>query len=247
MNIFLDWLALQFKDEIKTTPLYIQLASHIENAMQINILKKGDFLPPERLLAETLNLSRVTISKALGLLENKNLIIRTRGLGTQAVFSPLIYSLNEAKGFTAQATKKGNQVNNIWLKREIVQASLQIAQNLQLDNNALVSHLSRIRQINGIAVSFESTWIPLHFLPDPLQVNHSLYTFWQTKNIVPHTIEYHMHAVLSSQELSQHLNIHQNKPLLLVKQTTSTKELERLEYSESFCRSDLYDFKVTVS
>ncbi|MBU5899876.1 GntR family transcriptional regulator, partial [Vibrio cholerae O1] len=64
-------------------PRYMQLAATLETAIKQRVLAAGDFLPPERVLAEQLAVSRVTVSKALKLLEEKALISRQQGVGTR--------------------------------------------------------------------------------------------------------------------------------------------------------------------
>ena len=64
-------------------PLYKRLKSAIEAAIRSNALKAGAVLPGERVLAETLSLSRVTVRKALALLEEEGLLNRRHGFRTE--------------------------------------------------------------------------------------------------------------------------------------------------------------------
>ena len=73
-------------------------------------------LPPERQMAEGLALSRVTVSKAMKLLEEKGLISRQQGVGTRVAMR-IGYSLDKDSGFTAQALRHGSSVSNRWLLR----------------------------------------------------------------------------------------------------------------------------------
>ena len=56
-------------------------AAYLE-AMVVNDLSPGDKLPPERILAENLEVSRTTIREALSDLEQRRLVTRTPGRGT---------------------------------------------------------------------------------------------------------------------------------------------------------------------
>ena len=49
-------------------PLYIQLKQAIEAAMTERLLTHGSILPSERKMSQTLELSRVTVVKALSLI-----------------------------------------------------------------------------------------------------------------------------------------------------------------------------------
>ncbi|UGA38899.1 GntR family transcriptional regulator [Chromobacterium haemolyticum] len=52
-----------------TMPRYLMIADALEQAIRRHQLAEGTFLPTERLMAEKLGLSRVTISKAMAELE----------------------------------------------------------------------------------------------------------------------------------------------------------------------------------
>lgn len=62
--------------------LYLALKNKICERVFKGIYKDGENIPPERTLAENLNVSRVTVRKALDLLEKDGLIERVQGSGT---------------------------------------------------------------------------------------------------------------------------------------------------------------------
>ena len=63
-------------------PLYKALAHHLETDIQRGILKPGDMLPPQRELADFLDINLSTVTKAFKLCEQKGLICATIGKGT---------------------------------------------------------------------------------------------------------------------------------------------------------------------
>ncbi|CAK6618745.1 GntR family transcriptional regulator [Providencia stuartii] len=76
---FLEWIKNQL-DVNSTMPLYRQLQQAIESAIEHKIVDAGDYLPAERYLAQQLNLSRVTISKAMQSLEKREPLFGSKGL-----------------------------------------------------------------------------------------------------------------------------------------------------------------------
>lgn len=66
--------------------LYIRVKKEICEMIYNGVYGEGEKIPPERVLAEELNVSRVTIRKALQLLEGDNLIVREVGSGTSICF-----------------------------------------------------------------------------------------------------------------------------------------------------------------
>lgn len=67
---------------VVTTRLYVQIARQIADAVQQEQFKIGDKLPPERTLAEELNVSRASVREALSALEILGIVESRSGNGT---------------------------------------------------------------------------------------------------------------------------------------------------------------------
>lgn len=67
---------------ITNTRLYVQIARQIADAVQNETFKIGDKLPPERALAEELNVSRASVREALSALEILGIVESRSGNGT---------------------------------------------------------------------------------------------------------------------------------------------------------------------
>lgn len=68
-------------DPDNDTPLYLQLARTLGDAIHHNRWMAGEALPSERVLSEALGVSRITARKAIALLVEQGLIRRTQGAG----------------------------------------------------------------------------------------------------------------------------------------------------------------------
>src|SRR4051812_19374934 len=66
-------------------PLYYQVASELEKAIQDGTLNPGARLENELALSQRLGLSRPTVRRAIQELVDKGLLVRRRGVGTQIV------------------------------------------------------------------------------------------------------------------------------------------------------------------
>lgn len=242
MNDFIAWLRQQFT-QAAAAPRYIQLANTLEIAIKQRVLGVGDFLPPERMLAEALDLSRVTVSKAMRLLEEKALVSRQQGIGTRVAMH-IGYSLNQDNGFTAQVLRSGSSVSNQWLLRSCIKAPREVAKALELASDSIVVKLRRLRLMDGNPVSLETTYIPTRFLPDPEELEDSLYALWRSRGIVPEGRHFLLKAVASSDENASLLNVQSGTLLLRIAQTSRNTQGEVLEFSETLCRSDVYEFEV---
>lgn len=64
------------------TPVYLQIAQQMREALLRGDLKEGDILPSVRMLSSDLGVSVITIKKAYDLLEEQGLTITHPGKGT---------------------------------------------------------------------------------------------------------------------------------------------------------------------
>ncbi|QTF10247.1 GntR family transcriptional regulator [Brenneria izadpanahii] len=231
--------------EPSSAPLYMQLASLLKAEIKRRKDLSGQFLPAERTIAQQTGLSRVTVSRSLALLEENGLIVRQQGIGTR-VSQHLSYSLNEDEsGFTSLVLQCGGKAGNLWLERSRKKLSAAIAEEMSLPKDSEVTHLRRVRLINGEPASLESVWIPTALLPEPRQLEHSLYQYWAERNIYPDKKRYRLKAVAAPADVAGHLGVPSGAPLLLSRQHTYDAQGELLEYCEIYCRSDVYEFQVT--
>ncbi|MEY0233093.1 GntR family transcriptional regulator [Providencia manganoxydans] len=238
---FLKWIKSQL-DLNSTMPLYRQLQQAIESAIEHQIVDAGDFLPAERHLAQQLNLSRVTISKAMQALEKKGVVIRQQGVGTQ-IAKYLGYSLSHESGFTSQVIKAGGTVTTQWLLRTLTEAPADIAAKLGLSVGAQIAQLRRIRIANGQPVSFENNYIPSQYLPEPAKLTDSLYALWESQGITFSQVQHKVKAISCNEEQANWLNSTVGAPLLFVRQTSTSKSGVIIEYSEIICRGDIYELE----
>ncbi|MDX5629524.1 MULTISPECIES: GntR family transcriptional regulator [unclassified Brenneria] len=244
MQELLLWVKARL-GEPSAAPRYMQLASLLKAEIKRRKELSGQFLPAERLIAQQTGLSRVTVSRALALLEEKGLIVRQQGIGTR-VSQRLHYSLDkDESGFTALVRRNGGKAGNLWLERSRKRLPAAIAEEMSLPGGTGVTHLRRVRLINGEPASLEILWIPLALLPDPEQLEHSLYQYWAERDIHPDKKRYRLKAVAAPADVAGYLGVAPDSPLLLSRQHTYDAQGDLLEYCEIYCRSDLYEFQVT--
>ena len=64
---------------LDTPPVYAAVVERIRRAVALGVLLPGDRLPAERLLAESMGVSRVTVREALRVLQGEGLLVTKRG------------------------------------------------------------------------------------------------------------------------------------------------------------------------
>lgn len=228
-----------------TMPRYLMIADALEQAIRRHQLAEGTFLPTERLMAEKLGLSRVTISKAMAELERKRLITRQQGQGTR-VAQAFRYSLNDKGGFTEQVLRSGGSVANQWLLRQRERAPAAIAGLLRLPAGADIAKLRRLRMMDGTPAALETTYIPLTYLPEPERLEHSLYQWWEQHGVEIGHKHFRLASCPADPDNAALLHVQTGTPLLRIQQTSLNSAEQVLEFSEVLCRSDLYEFEVRL-
>ncbi|ASA57475.1 GntR family transcriptional regulator [Vibrio gazogenes] len=223
------------------SPLYLKIAESVKHAMQQHILKGGDFIPTEREFGELLGVSRITVRKAFDLLDKDGVIVRSRGLGTM-ISETVEYSGKTATSFSQQVVLTGKKPDTLWIKKDTVSCSADIAKTLDIKQGEQVFLLKRVRYIDEQAVSIEESYVPSALIHDPDEIQLSLYDYFQSQNITPSRTQSRVSAKMPTEESLEKLNIDEQTPVLLIEQTAFDNTGRPIEYSINHCRGDLYVF-----
>lgn len=222
-------------------PLYQRFATVIKNAVRAGMLQQEDILPSEREFSQALTISRITVRKAMELLEKEGVVFRSRGYGTQ-ICSPLEYSLKEPKGLSQQAVLRGKTPDTVWITKNRVRCSAEIAKQLAIAAGSDVYQLKRIRYVDQQAVSVEESWVPASYINDADEIGISLYDYFRRHQILPVKSQSRVSARMPDQDLQAQIALPANVPVLVIKQLALDAQDNPLEYSISYCRSDMYVF-----
>lgn len=223
------------------TPLYMRFATAIKEAVRDGILVHEEILPGEREFSQSLSISRITVRKAMDELEKDGVVVRSRGYGTQ-ICSQFEYSLKEPKGLSQQAVLRGKKPDTVWINKSKIQCSAEIGEKLGLDKGSDVYLLKRIRYVDQQAVSVEESWVPTCFIADADEIGISLYDYFQKQQILPVKSQSRVSARMPDEALQQQIALPDNVPVLVIKQLALDAQGNPLEYSISYCRSDMYVF-----
>lgn len=233
-------LTTTLADESRT-PLYKRFAAAIKDAVRDGVLVHEEILPSERDFSQSLNISRITVRKAMDELEKEGVVLRSRGYGTQ-ICSQFEYSLKEPKGLSQQAVLRGKNPDTVWINKSKIHCSAEIAEKLGLSKGSDVYLLKRIRYVDQQAVSVEESWVPARFIADADDIGISLYDYFHRQQILPVKSQSRVSARMPDEALQQQIALPDNVPVLVIKQLALDAQGNPLEYSISYCRSDMYVF-----
>ncbi|WP_275286969.1 GntR family transcriptional regulator [Halomonas elongata] len=229
-----------------STPLYHQLASRLEDAIEEGAWQAGEALPSERALAESLDVSRITARKALDRLAERGLIRRTRGSGT-FITPRLNQPLTRLASFTEMLTQRGFTPRSHWLSRSLAAPSADESLRLGLGGDARVARLKRLRLADGVVMAVEESCLPQSVLGDPQGVEDSLYAFLEDAGRPVARALQHVTAVNADAELARLAEVPEGQALLKVTRQGYLVDGTPAELTVTYCRTDYYDFIVELT
>lgn len=232
-------------------PLYLQLARYLRGQIVSGRFGHRDALPGERELAERFGVSRVTVRKALKELLDEGLLQQRQGAGTfvnRGQQTPYVEQrLSTLTSFSEDMESRGLSAGSVWLSRTVAVATPEETLALGLSPGATVSRLQRLRTANGKGMALELSVLPTRFLPDPLEVQGSLYEALRRRGFTPYRALQRLSAVQLSAEQGEQLGLPEGAAALYIERRTMLENGTPLEFVRSQYRGDSYDFIVELN
>ncbi|MGY6663244.1 MAG: GntR family transcriptional regulator [Glycocaulis sp.] len=143
------------------TPLYHQVYLILRDRIRRGILASGDVVPGEQELARLMNVSRITIKRALNELASEGLVSRHRGRGTVVAapgFSPMVKGSFD--NLIESLRLMGLETQIELVEHSSVSASEDVAESLALPAGAPVKRIVRLRKLQDEPFSHLTTYLP---------------------------------------------------------------------------------------
>ncbi|MBA4342684.1 MAG: GntR family transcriptional regulator [Methylibium sp.] len=234
--------AFQFKpDADAASPLYMQLAQALAQAIRDGVYHADEALPSERVLAESLELSRVTARKAIDRLVEQGMIVRKRGSGNY-IAPKLEQPLTRLTSFSEELHQRGFVPGSRWLTRTFRAAAPDEQLSLELKTGERVARLERQRLADSVVMAYEVSVLPESVLPDPQRVESSLYAHLAQLGGAPVRALQHIRAINADAKLAALLEVPAGSAVLFITRVGYVASGKAVELTHSYCRSDYYDF-----
>ncbi len=240
----------------EVTPMvarYIDIKNSLKQAILNKEYRVGDKIPSERELAVRYEVTRVTLQKAMHMLEQEGFIERIHGKGMYVtkVIEDNVYLLNNGTsdsilGFSREF-KDNVKVSSRLISLKKLKADDYIAGQLDIDENDDVHFIRRVRLVDNIPVLVEDSYIPcavVDIIPEYILQNASLYEFIENK--VGRKIKFYnsvIEASLFDDTLSALLESETGLPMLKVSGITKLEDGKTFNYSISYNRADKFKIK----
>lgn len=231
---------------MKTTPKYLLIANQLRQRILDGDLAVGKQLPQEKRLIKAYNVSRITVRKALDILEREGFIYRIQGAGT----------------FVQQSHHQGQAVNQSQaelfnltdLSVEVSQFTVlkpphQVAQTLKLNQYDLAYVVERLLSAQEEPVILQNLYFPTKYIQGmrldalKLSIPHFL-TEELGVNLATITRDFSL-AKLPPKQASQ-LQVSSQQPLLLITEKFFLKNGATGVFSRNWINPDKYHYQTRI-
>lgn len=235
-------------DNESSGPLYLQLQRHIAAALAAGELLPGDCLPAERDIATMTGLSRVTVRKAIQELVASGQLVQRRGSGTYVAqkVERLEQALSLLTSFSEDMARRGRSVETRWISRRIDAPAPEEVMALGLGAGDRVARLERVRCSDGVPLAIERASLSSTILPDPDEVEASLYAVLQTRGLRPTRAVQRISATSIDARDAALLGVPVGAAGLKIERISYLPSGRVVEFTRSLYRGDAYDFAVEL-
>jgi GntR family transcriptional regulator len=234
-----------------SVPLYVQIAEGFLNRIESGELAPGDRLPPERELSELLSVNRMTVRRALRMLEGQGLLIRRQGAGTYVAKPKIERQASQLFPFTRGMEQRGYKTGIQLITFEKRPAETSIAQKLGISVAAPVFRAHRLRTLNQEAVMVEDFTVPANIFTnfDRYDLStRSLYEIFSTEyNLSISQAHQSLEPVIATEYEARLLGVDSGAPLMLERRLAFDEQGRPVEYSKDLYRGDRFRFITEIA
>ena len=226
MSAILD----SFDDISKASPepIYQQIKQTIQRRIESGDWTAGQKLPSENDLVVALDVSRMTINRALRELTQQGLIKRVHGLGSFVAEAPRHASLIELQDIALEIAQHGKRHSSQVLGLDAVSAQPDVAVQMELPTGSKIYYLRAVHHQDDLPIQLESRYVNPAVMPgfidqDFTGITATAYLLQQFK---PDEMEHRVRAVMPDQPVRDLLAMQDSEPCLqLIRRTWSNDQV----------------------
>jgi GntR family transcriptional regulator len=231
---------------MSASPLYERVESVLAGDIADGSLPPETQLPSEDGLVARFKVSRTTVRKAVQNLVERGLVEVRRGKGTFVTQPKITQELTELTGFVEDMRALGRTPTARVLDKRVVAADEVVANHLALAPGTLVVRLQRVRLADGVAMSFDETYLPRQ-LGEKVAENdlatEPVFALLESKYDTPLVeAEYKLAAAAADSAVAQALQVSVGSPIFLIERTSYTAGTQPIDYERLHYRGDLIRF-----
>ena len=236
-------------DNDKSDNLYVQLMRNIQKCIRSGTLHEGEYLPSQRDIAQALNISRVTVRKAIEKLVDQGLLVNRQGAGTIVCQAPVMINkeLSGLNSFSEEMRSRGFITTNHWVMKQLAFPNPEERRILDINAEQQVYRLTRVRLANGLPLAFEVATIPASMIANIHNIQESLYDALTMQGNRPVKAKQRIKAINCEKYICHYLALADNDAVLYIERIGENKHQQVVEFTKSWYLSDRYEFNAELT
>lgn len=231
----------QHLNETSNLPLYQRLQRALRSAIERHLLKPEDALPAERQMAADLDISRITVRKAIDGLVSEGVLVRRPGSGN-FINTRIEKNFSKLTSFSEDMRARGRTPHSVWLRRSEGTVTPDEAMRLRLSPGSRVYRFHRMRYADDVPMCLEYATIVASCLPSLDAVDLSMYEALEKAGNRPVRALQRLSALLLNTEQASLLQMKEGDAGLAVERLGFLRDGRTVEFCRSYFRGDMYDF-----
>ena len=224
---------------------------HLHQEITRGVYAPGSVLPGEQKLDATLGVSRVTVRRALDVLEKDGLVERRVGSGTTVCAQKSSPSM--AADFSTlmpQLVEMGQNTTARLLSFSYGAAPGGVAEALGLGAQVRVQTAVRLRLVENEPFSHLTTWVPEEIAQNYTEAELAttpLFRLLERSGVKVDSAHQTVSATLASPEVAETLGVRIGAPLLSLDRVVRDEEGRGVEYLAALYRPDMFRLEMSLN
>jgi GntR family transcriptional regulator len=232
-------------------PLYVQIRNIIKDKIDQGILRKGQQIPPENVLAKEFGVSRLTVRHGLEDLLQQGIIYKEHGLGTFVSPARVQANYSRLTSFTKDVLDQGKEPSAKLLSIENCSDRQDIPSKMGLPETTNYCCVNRVRYVDEKPVAIQHSYIPDELCPAELEKydweKQSLFSLMEQNGLIAKRAIEQISACLANKTHSDYLDVEMGAPLIYIERITFGSKGKPIEYVEMYNRPDRYECIVQLT
>lgn len=231
-------------DPTSTLTLYLQVRDAIKRSIEEKKYTDGSKLPAEHALCNLFGVSRITVIKALNMLEDEGYIYRVQGKGSFVATKKIERNLNQVNSFTESIARQGFKLTTKVISKQFLKATPHLNHLFGREESCQEDFIQirRIRYVDEVPVAVNHSIFSIDFgakLTEE-ELAGSLYDLLRNRYQLELVRQDEVLSVaLADDETAKMLQLPKGFPMFLSEGTTYTVEQPYpIEISKTYFRGD---------
>jgi GntR family transcriptional regulator len=224
-------------------PLFVQIREYIAELIISGKLEPESKIASERELSRDLDVSRMTVRRAITELVEEGLLVRRHGSGTYVAKPKITYDVAELVSYDQALVSRGLKVTRQLLEFSEVPASRRLAEQMQVDVGHPLYRVVLLILANRVPIIVEQSFFSCDRCPDLYEFDlerTSVYDLLlQRYKVNIGDTEHEIEVVEAAETTAKQLRVDEGFPLLRITRTVHRAEDGKsVQYSQDLLRSD---------